>query len=98
MPTLAAGDALADCLHSLETQTFDRFEVIVVDDGSTDGSIEALKQFAEFVTIVRLSSNVGVSEARSRGASLASGEYVIFLDGDDLLAPWALEVCAAIRT
>jgi glycosyltransferase involved in cell wall biosynthesis len=67
-------------------------EVIVVDDGSTDGSIEALKQFAEFVTIVRLSSNVGVSEARNRGASLASGEYVIFLDGDDLLAPWALEV------
>jgi glycosyltransferase involved in cell wall biosynthesis len=85
-------DFIKHAVDSVLSQAVTSREVIVVDDGSTDGSIQTLQQYAELVTVVALSVNVGVCEARNRGAALARGEYVIFLDGDDLFAPWALEV------
>lgn len=71
-------------------------EVIVVDDASTDGSMEALAPVAGSVRVERLSHNQGANVARNRGASLSGGDYIVFLDGDDLLAPWSLRTLACV--
>lgn len=67
-------------------------EIIVVDDCSTDGTADILYIFGESIIMERLPINRGAAAARNHGASLASGEYLVFLDGDDVLMPWALEV------
>ncbi|HXO05133.1 MAG TPA: glycosyltransferase [Candidatus Sulfotelmatobacter sp.] len=67
-------------------------EIIAVDDASTDGSPEVLKQYQDSVQIVCLETNQGACAARNRGASLATGNYLVFLDGDDAFQPWALDV------
>jgi glycosyltransferase involved in cell wall biosynthesis len=67
-------------------------EIIVVDDASQDGSREILEQYGTAIRLVPLSQNVGANRARNFGASVASGDYLVFLDGDDAFMPWALEV------
>ncbi|MBO5176998.1 MAG: glycosyltransferase [Lachnospiraceae bacterium] len=80
---------LRQCLESLETQSFTRFEVICVDDGSTDGSkqiIEGLMNRDKRFSLVT-QQNQGAGAARNRGMELAKGEYLLFLDADDYFAP-----------
>ena len=67
-------------------------EIIVVDDGSSDGSPSRIDQYKDSVQFIQLIDNVGPAEARNQGASRATGEYLVFLDGDDGLMPWALDV------
>lgn len=67
-------------------------EVIVVDDGSRDGSPAVLESYAESIRLVTFPENQGAIAARNHGAGLATGEYLVFLDGDDALMPWALDV------
>jgi glycosyltransferase involved in cell wall biosynthesis len=67
-------------------------EVIVVDDGSNDGTYEVLNQYEESVRLLKFPQNRGAIAARNSGASMAVGEYLVFLDGDDALMPWALDV------
>jgi glycosyltransferase involved in cell wall biosynthesis len=67
-------------------------EVIVVDDNSQDGTADILNTFGESIILVRLPTNRGAAAARNHGASLASGEYLVFLDGDDVLISGALDV------
>jgi GT2 family glycosyltransferase len=71
-------------------------EIIAVDDASTDGSREILKQYRDRVQVVCLETNQGACAARDHGASLATGEYLVFLDGDDAFQPWALDVYGRI--
>jgi glycosyltransferase involved in cell wall biosynthesis len=72
-------------LESLFRQDYEPFEAIVVDDGSTDATSEIVRTFAA-VRYVR-QANAGLAAARNTGLSLAHGEYVAFLDADDLLPP-----------
>lgn len=65
---------------------------MAVDDASTDGSPEILKQYRDRIQVVCLETNQGACAARDRGASLATGQYLVFLDGDDAFLPWALDV------
>jgi glycosyltransferase involved in cell wall biosynthesis len=67
-------------------------EIIVVDDGSRDGSQEILKAYRGSICFSALGENQGASAARNHGASLARGEYLVFLDGDDVFLPWAIQV------
>jgi glycosyltransferase involved in cell wall biosynthesis len=85
-------DFIKDALDSALAQKNAKFEVIVVDDASTDGSQEILKQYSKAVQLVCLETNQGVGAARNRGASLSTGDYLIFHDGDDVFLPSALGV------
>lgn len=79
---------LSECLDSIVTQTYDDYEVICVNDGSTDSSLEILNEYADRYEKVRVISkeNGGLSSARNCGIDNATGDYLYFLDSDDLLA------------
>jgi len=85
-------DFIQDAIDSALAQKHSSKEIIVVDDASNDGSHERLQQYGPSIHLLRSLSNVGAPEARNRGAARAAGEYLVFLDGDDLLQPWALDV------
>ena len=84
---------LSECLDSILYQTFQNFEIICVDDGSTDGSLQILKKLAKKDNRIKIISkeNGGLSSARNAGLKAAAGEYVLFLDSDDYIEPRALE-------
>ena len=83
---------IADAVQSALSQTYPSREVIVVDDASTDGSDSVLKSFGDAIRLVGMETNQGASAARNTGTALARGDYIVYLDGDDVLKPWALSV------
>jgi len=84
---------LEECLNSIVTQTFEDIEIILVDDGSTDLSSNIMKKYAQKDSRIILysQSNQGVSAARNSGISLASGEYILFVDSDDSILENSVE-------
>ncbi len=82
IPAFNRAWCLGETLQSVLDQTFKNFEVIVVDDGSTDGTSTILHQFLQ-VRVHRWGDNRGVSAARNRGIQVARGEWICFLDSDD---------------
>ena len=96
IPVYNAEEYLAVALESLQSQSFRDFEVVFVDDCSTDGTpavIEAFKNESGIpCEIVRQEINGGVAAARNKGLSTAEGEYLAFLDADDRMEPEELEV------
>ncbi|MBQ2953883.1 MAG: glycosyltransferase [Clostridia bacterium] len=93
VPVYNMGDSLEKCVASILTQEGADFEVILVNDGSTDGSGEVCDRLAAGDPRVRAihQVNQGSGPARNRGLAEASGAYVYFPDADDLLAPGALK-------
>lgn len=85
MPAYNAAPWIAETLESVLTQTFQDFEVIVVDDGSTDDTAAVVARFARVRCIRK--PNGGPASARNVGIRAAQGEYVAFLDSDDLWLP-----------
>jgi len=77
-------------IDSVLAQTFTDYELIVVDDGSTDGTAEVLRSYGTRIKVIR-QANQGPEVARDRGIAMATGEYIALLDSDDLLWPRALE-------
>lgn len=82
---------LASTLRSVLSQRFTDYELIVVDDGSTDGTVRVAQEFGSKVHLVRLERNTGLCGARNAGLEVATGEYFALLDSDDLWAPWTLQ-------
>ena len=98
VPVYNVAPYLRACLDSVVAQTFADWECICVDDGSTDGSGAILDEYAKRDARFRVihQANAGVSAARNAGIDLATGEWVTFLDADDMYAPRWLEVAAGI--
>ena len=87
IPVYNSANTIRECLESIVSQSFSDFEVIIVNDGSTDNTEEIIKSFSENDTRINLYSfpNSGVSETRRRGISLATGEYILQVDSDDTI-------------
>ncbi|MBQ8785251.1 MAG: glycosyltransferase [Alphaproteobacteria bacterium] len=98
IPVYNVQNYLEKCLGSVKNQTFQDWEAICVNDGSTDNSLEILQQYAEkderFIVITQ--ENQGLSPARNTGLEKTKGDYIMFLDGDDFLHPQCMEL--ALRT
>lgn len=94
VPVYNAEPYLAQCLGSICSQTFRELEVICVDDASTDGSLDVLKEFAEKdprINVIRVFSNKGQSHARNLAMGYATGTYLMLVDADDWLDPDILQ-------
>ena len=86
LPTYNRGWVLREAIDSVLAQEFKDFELIVVDDGSTDNTGEILDSYEQDILVLR-QSNKGVSAARNRGIDAAEGRLIAFLDSDDLWLP-----------
>lgn len=85
-------EMLKECLKSLEKQTFKDFEVIVVDNGSTDGSVELIKEeFSNFVKLIENKQNLGFAKGNNMGIEMARGKYIMTLNNDTRLARDCIE-------
>jgi glycosyltransferase involved in cell wall biosynthesis len=105
VPAYNAQEFLTDTLRSAVGQSWDRKEIIVVDDGSRDETLAIARQFESKSVRVVTQRNQGASAARNKAYSLSQGDYIQWLDADDLLAPdkvarqmAALEQCSSRRT
>lgn len=90
IPAYNIRDYIGRCLESVMQQSHQLIEIIVVDDGSTDGTWEVIKQYAEIDQRIMAihKDNGGVSSARLMGIEKARGEYIGFVDGDDYIEPY----------
>ncbi len=94
IPNYNKAGFLCSTLQSLTSQTSSDWEAIIVDDGSTDNSIDIVNEYIEKnarFSLLRNETNQGGSVCRNQGLKSAIGDYVIFLDSDDLLSPTCLE-------
>lgn len=100
VPVYQAEKFLPACAESVTNQTFSDWELLLVDDGCTDGSgavCDALAAADSRVRALHQPKNAGVSEARNRGLREARGEYIAFLDADDAFEPQTLEILWNLR-
>jgi len=97
VPTYNRRRWIGECLDAINRQTYRNFEVIVIDDCSSDGTVEWLRSNPEynFVRVCAQERNGGASVARNTGVRLSGGELIVFIDSDDLLEPEHLETAVA---
>ena len=89
VPIFNASKYLKRCISSIVDQSYDKLEILLVNDGSTDNSLHICEAFAAKDNRIKVISqdNGGVSKARNTGLRFATGEYVMFLDSDDYMLP-----------
>ncbi len=91
IPVYNVEEYLKECVDSVLSQTYENYEIILINDGSTDSSGKICDEYAEKndkISVVH-KENGGLSDARNKGLSLANGKYVYFLDSDDYIIPEA---------
>lgn len=91
IPSFNRADLIGDTIRSALSQTLQFAEIIVVDDASTDSTIEILKEFGSRITVIR-SEKAGVQVARNKGVRAATTPYITLCDSDDLLNPNFVEI------
>ncbi|MGA7953343.1 MAG: glycosyltransferase family A protein [Gloeobacterales cyanobacterium] len=92
IPTYNAGQYIEEALASVFAQSFQDFEVIIIDDGSTDDTAQKVKALNDPRILYVYKENQGPAAARNHGLNLVRGEYIAFLDVDDLWQPHKLEM------
>jgi len=99
IPMYNAIEFVPKVTQSILSQQFHGFEVVLIDDGSTDNSLELCQYFLKDIDVIAIrQENAGLSGARNAGIWEASGEYILFLDADDFLLPGALiNISAALE-
>lgn len=97
IPVYNAEEYLSDCLKSVLNQTYQNFELIMINDGSTDNSMSIARKYLHADSRVKIfnQSNKGVSSARNTGIKHSLGGYVIFIDADDTVSSELLEILHA---
>jgi glycosyltransferase involved in cell wall biosynthesis len=90
VPSYNREEHVRQAIESVLTQTYANYELFVIDDGSSDGTPQLLASYGTRIRAIR-QSNQGPEVARNNAAALAEGEYLVMLDSDDMLMPWALE-------
>ncbi|MFQ9316546.1 conserved hypothetical protein [uncultured Dysgonomonas sp.] len=95
IPVYNTESFVEEAIKSVLVQTLTEIEVIVVDDGSTDSSLEIIKTLADTDSRIKVFSqeNQGQSVARNLGLSIAKGQYIYFMDSDDMISQNTLEIC-----
>lgn len=93
IPVYNAEKYIGECLESIVSQSLQQIEIICVNDGSTDGSMDILEAFSGKYEKIKIfnQKNTGTSFSRNRGLRVAKGKYIYFMDCDDMLLPGALE-------
>ncbi len=92
MPVYNAEKYLAESVQSILNQTFKDFELIIINDGSTDSSLEIAKNINDArINILNLEKNIGDALAMNKGIGKASGEYIFRMDSDDIASPTKIE-------
>lgn len=94
IPAYNAGPFIENCISSILSQSYNDFEIVVVNDGSTDNTLSLLEDMQKKDNRIKIISqkNSGVSAARNTGLQNATGKFVTFVDADDALLPNALEI------
>lgn len=94
VPIYNTGKYLVECVESIRKQTYSNIEIILVDDGSTDASIEICDEFAEKDSRIRVfhKKNEGSAIAKNFGIQQSKGEYIILVDSDDIVSDRMIEV------
>lgn len=94
IPVYNAEYYLKECIDSVLAQTYQKFEIVLVDDGSVDKSLEIMESYDdERIRVYQNDKNRGIPYTRNRGLKLARGKYIAFLDADDIAYPKRLELC-----
>lgn len=98
VPVYNREDYLCECVDSVLAQTFSDWELVIVDDGSTDSSGEIADRYAASDSRIKVchTQNGGLSCARNKGIDISAGEYISFLDADDALHPQALQIMTEV--
>ena len=93
IPTYNAENTILKCINSIVKQTYKNIEIIIIDDGSTDSTLNKLNDLAknDDRIIIKKQRNSGVSVARNNGINIASGDYILFVDSDDWLEKTMIE-------
>lgn len=92
MPAYNAEKYIGEAIESILNQTFQDFELIIIDDGSTDNTFQLIKAIrSEKIVLLQTPQNSGASASRNLGISVARGEYIAFLDADDWAYPQRLQ-------
>ena len=96
VPVYNSSRFLDECIYSIRTQTYKNIEIIVIDDGSTDESVEIIRKHALEDERIKCYSqkNRGVAVARNKGIQLSTSELLMFVDSDDTLFPNSVEILA----
>jgi glycosyltransferase involved in cell wall biosynthesis len=92
IPAYNCSEFISKALESVFHQTYADYEIVVVDDGSTDGTLEVLKSYGERIRLLRHEVNQNAASARNTAMANCHGELIAFLDGDDIWHPRKLEV------
>jgi hypothetical protein len=92
MPVFNAKDFLRESINSILNQTYNCFEFLIINDGSTDESLEIIREFKDGrIKIVSLEKNIGIISVLNLGLEIAKGDYVARMDADDISLPQRLE-------
>lgn len=90
MPNYNNGQYLAEAIESVQNQTYTNWELVIVDDGSKDNSVDVIQKYAAGDQRIRLlvnATNKGVSASRNEGLKVGKGDFICFLDSDDIFLP-----------
>ena len=83
---------IGDAIDSILAQTFTNYEILLIDDGSTDGTVDIMRSYSDpRLRIIRNEENLGIPKTRNKGITNARGEYIAMLDSDDRAYPTRLE-------